>query len=157
MAAHGVPAISVDINIDAPAEAVYALLTHLPTLADLAEETTAMQWAAGSGAHPGAVFRGTNRNDGHTWTTTCTVTTANPGVAFAWDVTSGPVRIAHWRYEIDARAGGCRVTESMWDDRPWWLKRIGHRLTGIADRQAPNTQHIRVTLERLKARAEARA
>ncbi|HEX5145215.1 MAG TPA: SRPBCC family protein [Mycobacterium sp.] len=157
MPASNAPAVTDEVRIGAPAEAVYALITDLPTLAELAEETTSMQWTRGDAARAGAVFRGANRSGSHTWTTTCTVTTANPGVAFAWDVTSGPVKIAHWRYEVAESDGGCHVTESMWDYRPWWLKRIAYRLTGVADRDAANTEHIRLTLQRLKDRAEATA
>jgi Polyketide cyclase / dehydrase and lipid transport len=155
MAAQGAPAISTGIDIDAPGDDVYTLITDLPTLAELAEETVAMHWKNGDSARPGAVFRGDNRSGSHTWTTTCTVTTASPAVGFAWDVSSGPVRIAHWRYDIAERPGGCRVTESMWDNRPWWLRRLAYRLTGIRDRDVANADHIRLTLERLKARAEA--
>ncbi len=155
MAAHGAPAISTDITVDAPGDEVYALITDLPTLAELAEETVAMHWKTGDSARAGAVFRGDNRNGSHKWTTTCTVTTANPGVAFAWDVSSGPVRIAHWRYDITELPEGCQVTESMWDNRPWWLRRLAYRLTGVHDREVANADHMRLTLERLKARAEA--
>lgn len=146
--------VSTDILVAAPADHLYRLLTDLPTLAECAEETTAMRWTAGGPARPGAVFRGSNRSGRHTWTTTCTVTTAEPGRVFAWDVTSGPVPIAHWRYEITPDGDGSRVTESMWDHRPWWLRRIGVLLTGISDRTAANAEHMRVTLQRLKAKAE---
>ena len=114
-----------------------------------------MRWTKGVSARPGAVFKGDNRNGRHSWTTTCTVTDAEPGRAFAWDVTSGPVKIAHWRYEISPADGGSRVTESMWDNRPWWLRKIGVYLTGVADRDAANATHIRLTLDRLKACAES--
>ena len=115
-----------------------------------------MRWVSGDRARPGAVFKGDNRNGRHTWTTTCTVTDAQPGRAFAWDVRSGPVRIAHWRYEISPDGDGSRVTECMWDNRPWWLRRFGVVLTGTPDRAASNADHMRVTLQRLKAHAESR-
>ena len=65
---------------------MYALITDLPTLASLAEETETMQWRKGDAAAPGAVFTGHNRNGSQTWTTTCTVTDAEPGRVFAFDV-----------------------------------------------------------------------
>ena len=46
-------------------EALYSLITDLPTLAELAEETTAMRWTKGDSARPGAVFKGSNRNGRH--------------------------------------------------------------------------------------------
>ena len=42
----------------------------------------------------------------------------------------------------------------MWDQRPGWLRRIGVYLTGVPDRESANSEHIKVTLQRLKARAE---
>ena len=156
MVPQGLPDASSDITIDARPDALYGLITNLPTLTELAEETTAMRWTKGDSARPGAVFRGSNRNGSRRWTTTCTVTEAEPGRLFAWDVHSAPVPVAHWRYEINLGAGDCRVTESMWDHRPGWLRRIGVYLTGVPDRASANGEHIQVTLQRLKARAEHR-
>lgn len=149
--------LSTDISVGATAEAIYRLITDLPVLAELAEETTAMHWVSGDSASAGAVFKGDNRNGRHSWTTTCTVSEATPGRAFSWRVSSGPVRIARWRYAIEPApdGAGCRVTESMWDDRPWWLRRFGVLLTGTPDRRATNAEHMELTLQRLKARAES--
>lgn len=151
----GPATVTAGLTVAAAPETVYALITDLPELAELAEETTAMQWVSGDSARPGAVFKGSNRNGRHRWTTTCTVAAATPGRVFSWDVTSGPVRIARWRYDIEPAGTGCRVTESMWDQRPWWLRRVAVLLTGISDRESANADHIRVTLQRLKARAES--
>ena len=155
MMAESPATVTADIAVAAAPETVYALITDLPQLAELAEETTAMQWVSGDSARPGAVFKGSNRNGRHRWTTTGTVSAATPGQVFSWDVTSGPVRIARWRYDIQPDGAGCRVTESMWDERPWWMRRIAVLLTGISDRETANGDHMRVTLQRLKARAES--
>ena len=155
MAAQGTPAASADITINASPETVYGLITDLPTLAELAAETTAMSWRKGDSAHPGAVFRGSNRNGSRSWNTTCTVTDAAPGTTFAFDVRSLVIPVAHWRYDIAAVDGGCRVTESTWDRRPGWFRGIGGYATGVPDRTAANADHIRITLQRLKERAES--
>jgi Polyketide cyclase / dehydrase and lipid transport len=144
-----------EVDIDAAPETVYALITDLPTLASLAEEAAAMRWRKGDAARPGAVFKGTNRNGIRRWTTTCTVTDAEPGSAFAFDVGYFGIPVAHWRYDIAAVDGGCRVTERMWDRRPGWFVKPGGLATGVADRPSVNTEHIKVTLGRLKAKAEA--
>ena len=144
------------VTIAADPAAVYALLTDLPTLASLAEEAESMRWRKGTGAAPGAVFSGENRNGSRTWTTKCTVTAADPGRVFAFDVHSaGIVPIAHWRYDIEPTAEGCTVTESTWDRRPRWILKPAARTTGISDRTAANFEHIRLTLQRLKQRAES--
>ena len=143
------------VTIAAAPDAVYALITDLPTLAELAEETTAMTWRKGGACTPGAVFTGQNSNGGKTWTTTCTVTDAEPARAFAFDVKSLVIPVAHWRYDIAAADGGCTVTERTWDKRPGWFKGIAGMATGIKDRDSANADHIRMTLQRLKAKAEA--
>lgn len=145
---------SSSVQIDAAPDAVYALVTDLDVLAELAEETARMRWTKGSSAAPGNVFRGTNRNGLRRWTTTCTVTDAEPGRRFAFEVTYGPVPVAHWVYAIEPEGDGCRVTESTFDRRPGWFAAVSGIATGSSDRGAANRGHIEATLRRLKARAE---
>ena len=149
-----------DINIDADPARVYDLITDLATLASLAEEAGAMRWRKGDAARPGAVFRGRNRNGIHRWSTTCTVTDAEPGQVFAFDVHYLGLPIARWRYDIvphhDAADSGCRVTERTWDRRPGWFTKTAWIGTGVRDRDSANAEHIRLTLRRLKEKAEAR-
>ncbi|MGE2716145.1 SRPBCC family protein [Mycolicibacterium litorale] len=142
------------VDIAADPDAVYRLITDLPTLAELAEETSAMQWKKGGAARPGAVFVGRNRNGSRSWNTTCTVTDATPGRVFGFDVHSMRIPVAHWRYEITPTASGCRVTESTWDRRPGWFRKPAGWATGVKDRATANTEHIAATLQRLKDRAE---
>jgi len=80
------PSAQASVTIAAGCAEVYALITDLPTMATLAEEADAMVWQRGNGAAPGAVFKGHNTNRGKTWTTKCTVTLAEPGLVFAFDV-----------------------------------------------------------------------
>jgi hypothetical protein len=143
-----------DVAINAACRDVYNLITDLPTLASLAEETATMKWRKGDAAVKGAVFKGTNRNGIRRWTTTCTVTDAEPGSAFAFDVGYFGIPVAHWRYDITPTDGGCRVTERMWDRRPGWFVKPGGLATGVSDRAKANSEHIELTLQRLKERAE---
>lgn len=155
MTNQGPASVTAAVAITADTSSVYALLTDLPTLATLAEETHTMEWQRGSAAVPGAVFKGHNRNGSKTWTTKCTVTDADPGRCFGFKVTALALPIAHWRYDIEETESGCRVTESTWDNRPGWFKVLAGSLTGVSDRDTANAEHIRLTLERLKARAES--
>ncbi len=143
------------IEIAAPPEAVYALVSDLDVLAELAEETATMRWAAGDGAAVGAVFRGANRNGWRRWTTSCTVTAAEAGSHFAFDVSHTRVPVARWSYDIRPRGRGCVVTESTQDHRPRWFAALSRVATGVADRGRANQAHIEATLQRLKARAES--
>jgi hypothetical protein len=150
------PSATSTIAIDASPASVYALITDLKTMAELAEETQAMRWQGSvTSAVPGASFRGSNRNGWHRWTTTCKVTDAATGHRFAFEVTHTGVPISRWQYDISADGTGCTVTESTWDRRPGWFKRMAGLATGVADRQAANAAHIDATLGRLKARAES--
>jgi Polyketide cyclase / dehydrase and lipid transport len=154
--------VTATVEIDARPEVVYGLITDLPTLASLAEEAVAMEWCKGDPKDgpkdgivaKGAVFVGHNENSGRRWTTKCTVTDAEPGHVFAFDVRHTVFPIARWQYDIVAADGGCRVTESTWDRRPGWFRKLAGRATGVTDRVAANTEHIRLTLQRLKQRAE---
>lgn len=143
------------MTVAAAPDAVYALITDLPTLAELGEEVDEMEFRKGTSVVPGAVFRGRNSHGTHRWTTSCTVTDAEPGRVFAFDVKyMGAMPIAHWRYDIARTDGGCTVTERTWDKRPGWFRKPAGMSTGVMDRTGANAEHIRVTLERLKARAE---
>lgn len=124
-------------------------------MAALAEEANSMEWCTGDAAQPGAVFKGRNTNGAKKWTTTCTVTDAQPGKVFAFDVKSMIVPVSHWRYDIEPVDGGCRVTEQTWDRRPGWFRKPAGIATGVTDRTSANAKNIELTLGRLKARAEA--
>ena len=151
------PSAQASVTIAADPATVYALITDLPTLAALAEEAKVMEWQKGDAARPGAVFKGRNSNGAKTWTTKCTVTHAEPGRAFAFDVKSAIIPVAHWRYDIEAVDGGCQVTERTWDKRPGWFRKPAGMATGVRDRTSANAENIRLTLERLKAQAETQA
>jgi len=138
------PAAEADVTIDAAPEKVYALITDLPTLASLGDEIATMEWQKGKTVQAGAVFKGHNRNGNKKWTTTCTVTEAEPGRVFAFDVRHAVLPIAHWRYDI----------EPAWDRRPAWFAKVAVLATGVHDRKAANAQHIQATLQRLKEKAE---
>lgn len=156
MTAPGEPSASAELIIDAPADNIYALITDLKAMSALAEETVAMEWVQGDPAQRGSVFKGHNRNGRHKWTTTCTITEAQPGRAYSFEVKYTVLPIATWRYDITSlESGSCRVAESTWDQRPAWFKKFAKLATGVSDRDSANNAHIRVTLERLKHRAES--
>jgi hypothetical protein len=152
--------VQSEVSIHAQPDNVYALIIDLSNLASLAEETEAMEWRKGATAGPGAVFKGHNRNGIFRWSTKCTVTDAEPGQVFAFDVRYFGVPVARWRYDIialnDTADGGCRVTERTWDRRPGWFTKTAWIGTGVRDRDAANAAHIKMTLQRLKEQAEAR-
>ena len=106
---------------------------------------------------PARCSRAATPTAARSWTTKCTVTHAEPGRVFAFDVKSAIVPVAHWRYDIEPVDGGCRVTEQTWDRRPGWFRKPAGIATGVTDRTSANAKHIELTLQRLKARAEHQA
>lgn len=152
------PSASAQTTIAAPAEAVYALVSDLPGLEKVAVEFEKGRWLDGDRqARVGARFRGSNRRAWRRWTTTVTVTDAEPGRRFAFDVAFYGMPIARWQYDIEPEATGCTVTESTWDRRPAFFRPFGNLATGVSDRAEHNRRNMERTLRQLKAAAEKTA
>ncbi|GAA4422975.1 SRPBCC family protein [Actinokineospora soli] len=142
------------IDVSAPADRVYGLVSDLPGMARLAEEFSGGRWLGpDTAARVGARFRGANRRGVRFWTTVATVTAAGPD-RFAFRVKSLGLPVSDWSYEITPTETGCRVVESTWDRRPAWFRPLTVLATGVADRKARNQTNIATTLARLKAAAE---
>jgi polyketide cyclase/dehydrase/lipid transport protein len=148
------PAESIEVN--APSEQVWTMVSDVTRIGEWSPEAVAAQWLDGAtGPAVGARFRGRNKRRG-AWSTTCTVTAADPGRAFAFSVGKGETT---WRYDLAPVVGGCRVTESFEIVKVpgpigRWSTKLG---TGVvwADREADLLHGVHETLRRLKAAAEA--
>ncbi|PXY31554.1 SRPBCC family protein [Prauserella muralis] len=151
------PTASGEIEIDAPAERVYALVSDPGVLAELAGEYAGHRWLGGAtAARPGARFRGRNRNGLRRWSTVATITEAEEGRRFAFDVTFGPIPVSRWQYDLEPSGDGCRVREVTWNRSPRWFRVLTSPFVGVRPdgRDERNQRNIAATLERLKARAE---
>lgn len=149
-----VPDVVVSEYVPAPAEVVYDLVSDVTSMGRWSPETTACQWIDGAtGPAVGARFRGVNRHGVLRWATTCTVTAAEPGRRFAFDVSFGALPIATWAYDVEDAPGGCRVTESWSDRRTAALRLLSVPVTGIRDRAAHNREGMVATLAALKTAA----
>ncbi|KAB2343286.1 SRPBCC family protein [Actinomadura rudentiformis] len=146
------PDVSCAIEIAAPPDTVYAIVSDLPGLPAWAAETTKVRWARGATRpEPGARFLGSNRNGFFRWVTVSEIEVAEPGRRLTWRVLGA----ARWEYRIEPTPDGCRVTESWWDLRGFLLKRIlAPVLSGVGDRVSHNRANMTRTLERLKNAAE---
>jgi hypothetical protein len=149
---------TVSVDVAAPAEAVWALVSDLPRMGEWSPETTKVEWTGGStGPAVGATFKGSNRSGVRRWSTSGRITVLEPPSALAWEVTMiGGFKIAEWRYvdePIDELS--CRVTESTVDQRNAVAKLVGNLATGVRDRSDHNRAGMQATLERIKATAEA--
>jgi hypothetical protein len=151
------PSASAHTEINASPEAVYALVSDLPGLSQVAVEFERGAWLGSvREARVGARFRGYNRRAWRRWTTVSKVTSAEPGKRFAFDVTfAGGIPISRWQYDIEPTGDGCRVTEQTWDRRPAWFRPLTNFVTGVQDRGEVNRRNMESTLRQLKAAVEA--
>ncbi|MEQ0559421.1 SRPBCC family protein [Amycolatopsis sp. NEAU-NG30] len=151
------PTATGRIEIDAAPEVVYALVSDPGSLADVAEEYAGHEWVGGASAPAvGAQFRGRNRRGLRRWSTLSTITDADPGRCFGFEVTSvAGLPVARWQYDFEPGGDGCVVVESMWERRPAWFKAVTATVTGVWDRDEANAANIAATLARLKRAAEA--
>ena len=151
------PIASGQVTIKATPAEVYQLVSDPPAMAQFTEEFFRARWLGGT-TEPtvGARFRGSNRNGRRRWVTTCTVTEAEPGRRFVYEVsTPFKVPISRWEYEIQATEDGCTLTESSFLRVPSWFIPFAIMITGEPDRPAANKAHISTTLSRLKDHFEA--
>ncbi|MGQ0623927.1 MAG: SRPBCC family protein [Sporichthyaceae bacterium] len=147
--------VSGSIEIAAGPEQVYSMVSDLPRMGEWSPEATGGKWAGK--AEPGTVgarFKGKNRNGNKTWSAAVVVTEATAAQRFAFTTVAGPIKAAHWSYEITPSATGCTVTETWVDTRPGFVVALGKVLTGVPDRAAFTQTSIEVTLANLKQAAE---
>lgn len=150
-----VPDVEVTARIAAPATTVYDLVSDVTAMGRWSPETTSCRWLDGAtGPQVGARFRGTNRHGLLRWETTCTVTAAEPGRRFAFDVTAGPLAISEWCYDFTDDGDGCVVTETWTDRRTIALRVAAVPVMRVRDRAAHNRRNMQATLAALRAAAE---
>ena len=147
--------VSRSTDVDAPPEAVWALVSDLPGMGRLSPENAGGRWTGGAtGPAVGAGFRGVNRNGVRRWSTSVTVTDCEPGRSFAFDVASVGLAVSRWSYEITPRPGGCTLTETWQDRRGALMGVLGKAVSGVGDRSAFTAQSIEQTLAAVKRVAE---
>jgi uncharacterized protein YndB with AHSA1/START domain len=149
--------VTVSTTVEAPGERVYDLVSDITRMGDWSPESQGGRWLDGaSGPAVGARFKGRNQRGWRRWSTTCEVTEADPGEAFAFRVTSiGGMRVATWRYRMEPAGSSTTVTEEWTDDRGGTMKVLGRLATGVPDRAEHNRAGMQQTLTALKAAAES--
>src|SRR5215204_714502 len=103
MAAEGIEG-QASIQIQAPPEKVYAMLSDVTRMGEWSPECMRAEWLGGAtGPAPGARFRGHNKlNWLIRWSTTPTVKVADPGN-----------EETRWTYRFAPKGGGTELTESF--------------------------------------------
>lgn len=157
--------VEESVAIAATARTVYAAVADPRRMREWSPEVFAA-WVRGRAIRPGTRFVGFNRLGWRVWFTTCQVTAAVPGEAFAFRVTTFGVPVALWGYRVedvadDPSSPRVRLTE-YWED----LRRdgrgaavaslLGKVFTGVPaeERAALNREGMRATLDRIRTAAE---
>ena len=152
---------SASIEIAAPPEEVYALVSDITRMSEWSPECIECTWTSGAvGPVTGARFKAKNKGRrGPAWFNTPTVTVADAGREFAFNRNGPGIGSYTWRYAFEPTPTGTRVTESYDAERPLgtvmtWLTM---QWTGSQNRDEDLKAGMRTTLERIKAAAESRA
>lgn len=148
---------TASIEISAPPEFVYRLITDVTRMGEWSPECYRCAWLDGAGAAaPGARFRGYNKAGRFRWQTTAVITRAEEGRSFAFTTMhdkSGREETA-WRYEFQATPAGTLLTESY---EFVWCPVVSRLIELPIPRGHQVDRGILVTLGKIKAAAEAAA
>jgi uncharacterized protein YndB with AHSA1/START domain len=149
---------SVSIDIAAPPERVYELVSDITRMGEWSPECYQCAWTKGAtGPAVGARFKAKNKGGrGPSWPNTPTVTAAEPGQEFAFNRSGPGIGSYTWRYVLEPIPTGTKLTESFDAERPLgkamtWMTM---KWTGSADRDADLHEGMVTTLSRIKAAAE---
>jgi uncharacterized protein YndB with AHSA1/START domain len=151
-----VATVEVSRRIAADASLVYDLVADVTRMDRWSPEAAGAEWVGGEPGTVGARFRGRNRHGLFRWSTTCTVTAADPGREFAFDVRWLGMPVSSWGYRFTAGDGGCDVQERTTDRRSRVLRIVTPMGTGVANRTDHNRRTMEQTLAALAVAAERR-
>ncbi|MDO7869212.1 SRPBCC family protein [Nocardioides jiangxiensis] len=159
--------VSDSIWVDVAPEVAYDAVSDVTQMGRWSPENTGARVASSARrAHVGMTFVGDNRRGPARWQTRCTVTAADRGSRFAFDVHRWgvapcllPVAVASWAYAFEARDGGTLVTETWRDGRTRWphlsVRVFDPLATGRASFADFQRSNIARTLRNLKRELES--
>lgn len=158
MALRLVRSCEATVDIDAPIEKVWALVSDITQVGQWSVECRSCEWIGDDHApRMGARFRGRNRRNGSRWTRMCEVVEVDAPHRFVWRTL--PTRMlpdsTEWRFELRRESGRTRLAESM---------RIRHIPFGyeqlfalMLPQHRDRTADLQADVQRLKERLERRA
>ena len=153
-----IPHDEVTVEIAAPPERVYGLVSDIGRMGEWSPECVRCSWAKGAtGPAVGARFRAKNKGGrGPAWFNTPTVLVADAGREFAFNRNGPGIGSYTWRYVMEPTATGTRITESFDAERPLGpvMTWVTEKWTGSLDRDADLRAGMATTLARIKAAAE---
>lgn len=150
---------AVSIDIAAPPERVYELVSDITRMGEWSPECYHCEWTKGAtGPAVGARFKARNKGGrGPSWFNTPEVTAADPGREFAFNRSGPGVGSYTWRYVLEPIPAGTKLTESFEAEQPLgrvmtWMTM---KWTGSDDRDADLHDGMVTTLSRIRTAAES--
>ncbi|MBM3658321.1 MAG: SRPBCC family protein [Actinobacteria bacterium] len=149
---------TVSLHMDAPPEAVYALVADVTRMPEFSPEILRCTWRDGAtGPAVGARFTARNKVPRRpAWNNHPVVTVVEPGRRFAFARTERFAGTVEWTYRFEPEGGGTLVTESYEVTTP--LSRFGWfiigGLFGRKDRRSDLHAGMEQTLERMRVAVE---
>ena len=150
------------VTVRVPPDVVFQAVSDVRRMAKWSPECFATWVLSRDAGRVPARFVGFNRRRAYVWFTTCRVVVAEPGVEFAFDVTTFGLPVARWGFRLaptsEGTAGeGTDVTQYWIDQRVRGAMILGRVFTGKVANARPeaNREGMRVTLDRLKRELEA--
>jgi hypothetical protein len=160
--------VSDSVLIAADARALYDEISDPSRMGQWSPENRGAEVSEpGRPAYVGMTFVGHNKRGRVRWQTRCTVTAADRGQRFAFDVDRYglrppllPVSVASWEYRFEPSEGGTLVTETWRDGRRNWPDFVADRFDKLATGGRTfaefQKRNIAKTLARLKQDFESR-
>ena len=153
------PHDSVTVDIAAPPERVYALVSDITRMGEWSPECFQCSWTKGAtGPEVGARFKAKNKGGrGPAWFNTPVVTAAEQGTKFAFNRSGPGIASYTWTHVLEPTTTGTRVTESYDAEKPLgaFMTWLTMKWTGSPDRDADLHAGMTTTLARIKTAAEA--
>jgi uncharacterized protein YndB with AHSA1/START domain len=152
---------TVSMRMDAPPEAVYALVADVTRTPEFSPEVLSCTWLDGAtGPAVGARFKAQNKVANRpAWHNTPVVTVVDPGREFAFERSEPFGGTVEWRYRFEPDGAGTLVTESYKVIKP--LSIVGWFIIGTLFARKDRRRDLRTgmtqTLERMRATVEREA
>src|SRR5256714_2866528 len=113
MAAEGIEG-QATIQIQAPPEKVYAMLSDVTRMGEWSPECAKAEWIEGAtGPVSGARFKGSNKKGILRWSTKPTVKVADPGREFTFEVGRPGKEDTRWSYRLAPQDGRPQPPQSV--------------------------------------------
>lgn len=147
------PDLEHSVEIDAPPEAVYELVSDVTRTPEWSPVVKKSEWLAGATrAEAGARFVGHNRFNGFRWSRECEVSEAEPGRVFAFSTfAKGGEEQTRWRYEIEPQGDRSRVGLAYQSvTMPRWVRFLRKLPGGRSTNERQARQNLEESLQRLR-------